>query len=96
MKVMHYFPSSQLSRNMTYCGKVIDWISGTVIATALPSEVTCPDCLKPKSEADYWLGYSAAKGALRSLLRKVPEEQMPGVVHAWLLESLDKETDDRG
>lgn len=41
---------------------------------------------KPDNEADYWLGYNAAKDMLRSLLRKVPEEQMIGVVAAWLHE----------
>ena len=44
---------------------------------------------KPGNEKDYWLGYNAAKDMLRSLLRKVPEERMIGVVMAWLTEEID-------
>lgn len=89
-KIMHYLPSS--SRNITRCAKAVDWISGTVISTSLLSRVTCPDCLKPESEMDWWLGYHAARGQLRKLLDKVDENMQPAVVKAYLME----ETDDRG
>ena len=43
----------------------------------------------PAYEADFWLGYETAKGDLRKLLGKVPEEQMLGVVMSWLVEEID-------
>jgi len=39
--------------------------------------------------AAYDAGYAAARDELRKLLRKVPEEQMIGVVAAWLHEGED-------
>lgn len=48
---------------------------------------------KPGNETDYWLGYNAAKDMLRRLLRKVPESQQLGVVHAWLLEEIEDDDD---
>ena len=39
--------------------------------------------------AAYHAGYAAAMAELRMLLGKVPEEQMIGVVMAWLTEEID-------
>lgn len=88
-RTVHYLPSS--SRNITRCLKTVDWISGTVLSTSLLSRITCPDCLKPENETDYWLGYHAAKGQLRRLLAKVDESMQLPVVKAYLME----ENDDR-
>lgn len=89
-EIMHYLPPS--SRNVTRCMKAVDWISGTVISTSRLSRVTCPDCLKPGNETDYWLGYTAAKSQMRRLLAKVDESMQAAVMKAYLME----ETDDRG
>lgn len=88
-EIMHYLPPA--SRNVTRCAKAVDWISGTVISTPLLPRVTCPDCLKPGSETDWWLGYHAARSQLRKLLGKVDESMQPAVMRAYLME----ETDDR-
>ncbi len=87
MKIVHYLPPS--SRNTTRCCKAVDWITGSVISTPLISRVTCPDCLKPESETDYWLGYHAARTQLRKLLGKVDENMKTAVAQAWLLEEID-------
>lgn len=89
MHFIHYRPEP--SRDETYCGRA------SALASSLLSRVTCPDCLKPKSEIDYWIGYHAAKDQLRRLLGKVNESRHAAAVAAYLMETIEKhdEADDR-
>lgn len=85
MEFIHYRPEP--SRGETYCGRA------SAPASPLLYRVTCPDCLKPKSEIDYWIGHQAARQQMRRLLGKVDESKHAAVIAAYLLETIDE--DDR-
>lgn len=68
------------SRGEAYCGRTAD------PGSPLLARATCPACLRPKSEIDYWIGYRAAKDQLRRLLAKVDESKKAIVTAAYLHE----------